>query len=327
MASDKNGKVSEKVKGNDKIKPEDKLKALETALTQIKKQFGEGAVMRLGQNNTLQVESIPTGSLSLDLALGIGGLPRGRIVEIYGPESSGKTCLLYTSGEQHRLPALCILFYMGGVIAPLLEQGAVCVTEKLPRFLGGTPVYQLPDAPVCFLDGGRGAPQAADTLETLYALGVRQVLTAGMCGAFSEQAEVGDRILPDKAFIEEGTSLHYAEPRLFSTPSGTFLEKVRRWFPEGKCLPVVSTDAVFRQTYEKEALWRRRGAVGVDMETSALFTVAEYLGVEIAAVLTVSDKHPEAPGGKSWHWGMTAQMRRGFAEHCAALMREISMEK
>ena len=93
MASDKNGKVSEKVKGNDRIKPEDKLKALETALTQIKKQFGEGAVMRLGQNNTLQVEAIPTGSLSLDLALGIGGLPRGRIVEIYGPESSGKTPL------------------------------------------------------------------------------------------------------------------------------------------------------------------------------------------------------------------------------------------
>ena len=93
MASDKNGKVSEKVKGNDRIKPEDKLKALETALTQIKKQFGEGAVMRLGQNNTLQVEAIPTGSLSLDLALGIGGLPRGRIVEISGPESSGKTTL------------------------------------------------------------------------------------------------------------------------------------------------------------------------------------------------------------------------------------------
>ena len=91
MASDKNGKVSEKVKGNDKIKPEDKLKALETALTQIKKQFGEGAVMRLGQNNTLQVESIPTGSLSLDLALGIGGQPRRRNVEVYRPGYSGKT--------------------------------------------------------------------------------------------------------------------------------------------------------------------------------------------------------------------------------------------
>ncbi len=73
--------------------PEEKKKALETALAQIKKQFGEGAVMRLGQDSALNVESIPTGSLSLDLALGIGGLPRGRIVEIYGPESSGKTTL------------------------------------------------------------------------------------------------------------------------------------------------------------------------------------------------------------------------------------------
>lgn len=74
-------------------KGDDKAKALETALAQIKKQFGEGAVMRLGQDSALNVESIPTGSLSLDMALGIGGLPRGRIVEIYGPESSGKTTL------------------------------------------------------------------------------------------------------------------------------------------------------------------------------------------------------------------------------------------
>ena len=71
--------------------PGDKQKALETAISQIEKQFGKGAVMRLGQNATMNVEAIPTGSLSLDMALGIGGLPRGRIVEIYGPESSGKT--------------------------------------------------------------------------------------------------------------------------------------------------------------------------------------------------------------------------------------------
>ena len=71
----------------------DKNKALETALHQIEKQFGKGAVMRLGQNEAMHVEAIPTGSLSLDLALGIGGLPRGRITEIYGPESSGKTTL------------------------------------------------------------------------------------------------------------------------------------------------------------------------------------------------------------------------------------------
>ncbi len=71
--------------------PSDKQKALENVISQIEKQFGKGAVMRLGQNATMNVEAIPTGSLSLDMALGIGGLPRGRIVEIYGPESSGKT--------------------------------------------------------------------------------------------------------------------------------------------------------------------------------------------------------------------------------------------
>lgn len=71
----------------------DKNKALETALGQIERQFGKGAVMRLGQNEAMHVDAIPTGSLSLDIALGIGGLPRGRIVEIYGPESSGKTTL------------------------------------------------------------------------------------------------------------------------------------------------------------------------------------------------------------------------------------------
>ena len=71
----------------------EKTKALETAIAQIEKQFGKGAVMKLGQTTALNVEAIPTGSLSLDIALGIGGVPRGRIIEIYGPESSGKTTL------------------------------------------------------------------------------------------------------------------------------------------------------------------------------------------------------------------------------------------
>ena len=74
-------------------KSADKKKALELALGQIEKQYGKGAVMRLGQKNTLNVEAVSTGSLSLDIATGIGGLPRGRIIEIYGPESSGKTTL------------------------------------------------------------------------------------------------------------------------------------------------------------------------------------------------------------------------------------------
>ena len=74
------------------VKFEDKQKALDAALSQIEKQFGKGAVMKLGDSgNHMNVETVPTGSLSLDLALGVGGLPKGRIVEVYGPESSGKT--------------------------------------------------------------------------------------------------------------------------------------------------------------------------------------------------------------------------------------------
>lgn len=74
-------------------KQKDKQKALETALANIEKQFGKGAIMRLGENVTMNVDKISTGSLGLDVALGIGGLPKGRVVEIYGPESSGKTTL------------------------------------------------------------------------------------------------------------------------------------------------------------------------------------------------------------------------------------------
>ena len=72
---------------------EDKKKALETCMAQIERNYGKGSIMRLGENTGIVVESIPTGSLSLDIALGIGGVPKGRIIEIYGPESSGKTTL------------------------------------------------------------------------------------------------------------------------------------------------------------------------------------------------------------------------------------------
>ncbi len=70
-----------------------KEKALAVALDDLKKRFGEGAIMRLGDKNELNIETIPTGCLSLDIALGVGGLPKGRIIEVYGPESSGKTTL------------------------------------------------------------------------------------------------------------------------------------------------------------------------------------------------------------------------------------------
>ncbi|MBQ5884466.1 MAG: recombinase RecA, partial [Clostridia bacterium] len=83
---------------------DNKSKALEMALGQIEKSFGKGAIMRLGENASMAVEAISTGSISLDVATGIGGLPRGRIIEIYGPESSGKTTLaLHVVAEAQKL--------------------------------------------------------------------------------------------------------------------------------------------------------------------------------------------------------------------------------
>jgi recombination protein RecA len=87
---------------------DDRTKALESALGQIEKQFGKGSVMRMGQNLHMQIEAIPTGALALDMALGIGGLPRGRIVELYGPESSGKSTLaMHVVAEAQRNGGTC----------------------------------------------------------------------------------------------------------------------------------------------------------------------------------------------------------------------------
>ena len=83
-------------------------KALDVALSQIEKQFGKGSIMRMGENTHMQIEAISTGALSLDLALGIGGLPRGRVVEIYGPESSGKSTLaMHVVAEAQRNGGIC----------------------------------------------------------------------------------------------------------------------------------------------------------------------------------------------------------------------------
>ena len=87
---------------------EDKAKALEAALGQIEKQFGKGSIMRMGENLNFNIEAIPTGALALDMALGIGGLPKGRNVELYGPESSGKSTLaMHVVAEAQRNGGVC----------------------------------------------------------------------------------------------------------------------------------------------------------------------------------------------------------------------------
>ncbi|MGL4455040.1 MAG: ATPase domain-containing protein, partial [Plesiomonas sp.] len=99
---------------------ENKQKALAAALGQIEKQFGKGSIMRLGDTKTLDIESVSTGSLGLDIALGIGGLPMGRVVEIFGPESSGKTTLtLSVIAQAQRAGKTCAFIDAEHALDPL----------------------------------------------------------------------------------------------------------------------------------------------------------------------------------------------------------------
>ena len=128
----------------------DRKKALESALSQIEKAYGKGSIMKLGQKDMVNVESISTGSISLDLALGIGGLPRGRIIEIYGPESSGKTTLTLS------------------VIAQAQKKGLTCAFIDAEHVLD--PVYaekigvQVKELLISQPDTGEQGLEIADTL-------------------------------------------------------------------------------------------------------------------------------------------------------------------
>ena len=143
----------------DKDSGVDKQKALETALANIDRAFGKGSVMRLGEQQAMDIEAVPTGSLGLDIALGIGGLPKGRVIEIYGPESSGKTTL-----SLH-------------VIAEAQKNGGVCAFVDAEHALD--PVYagklgvDLDDLLVSQPDTGEQALEIADTLVRSGAIDVR----------------------------------------------------------------------------------------------------------------------------------------------------------
>src|SRR6201747_1528685 len=129
----------------------DKTKALDAALSQIERAFGKGSIMRLGKNNnTMDVDTVPTGSLGLDIALGIGGLPRGRVVEIYGPESSGKTTLaLHCLAEAQKKGGICAFIDAEHALDPIYA-----------RKLG----VQVADLLISQPDAGEQALEIADTL-------------------------------------------------------------------------------------------------------------------------------------------------------------------
>ena len=151
----------------------EKEKALQTALAQIEKQFGKGAVMKLGQNSSLNVEAIPTGSLSLDIALGIGGVPRGRIVEIYGPESSGKTTVaLHIVAEAQKMGGEAVFIDVEHALEPVYAQALGVDIDSL--------LVSQPDT----------GEQALEICEALVRSGAIDVVVVDSVAAMTTKAEI-----------------------------------------------------------------------------------------------------------------------------------------
>ncbi|MBE2896066.1 recombinase RecA [Pasteurellaceae bacterium HPA106] len=152
---------------------ENKQKALEAALGQIEKQFGKGSIMLLGDNKTLDVEAVSTGSLGLDLALGIGGLPMGRIVEIYGPESSGKTTLTLS------------------VIAQAQKAGKTCAFIDAEHALD--PIYAAKlgvDVTALLVSQPDNGEQALEICDALVRSGAVDVIIVDSVAALTPKAEI-----------------------------------------------------------------------------------------------------------------------------------------
>ncbi len=169
----------------------DKSKALDAALSQIERAFGKGSVMRLGANEqVMDIETVSTGSLSLDIALGIGGLPRGRIVEIYGPESSGKTTLaLHTVAEAQKKGGICAFVDAEHALDPIYARKLGVDLENL--------LISQPDT----------GEQALEICDTLVRSGAIDVLVVDSVAALTPRAEIEG---------EMGESLPGLQARLMS---------------------------------------------------------------------------------------------------------------
>ncbi|MCA0434197.1 MAG: recombinase RecA [Proteobacteria bacterium] len=168
----------------------DKNKALEQALSQIERAFGKGSIMKLGANQAMEIEAISTGSLSLDIALGIGGLPRGRIIEIYGPESSGKTTLaLQTLAEAQKKGGICAFVDAEHALDPVYAKKLGVNVDEL--------LISQPDT----------GEQALEIADTLVRSGAVEVLVVDSVAALTPKAELEG---------EMGDSLPGLQARLMS---------------------------------------------------------------------------------------------------------------
>ncbi len=151
----------------------DKQKALEVALLQIEKQFGKGSIMKMGDATNKNIEIIPTGALSLDLALGVGGIPRGRIVEIYGPESSGKTTVaLHIAAEAQKLGGIAAFIDAEHALDPLYAKKLGVDIDNL--------LISQPDT----------GEQALEIAEALVRSGAVDIIVIDSVAALTPQAEI-----------------------------------------------------------------------------------------------------------------------------------------
>ncbi|MCT4656497.1 MAG: recombinase RecA [Cohaesibacter sp.] len=168
----------------------DKTKALEAALSQIDRAFGKGSVMKLGQREVVEIDAIPTGSLGLDIALGIGGLPKGRIIEVYGPESSGKTTLaLHCVAESQKRGGICAFVDAEHALDPVYARKLGVDIDNL--------LISQPDA----------GEQALEIADTLVRSGAVDVLVVDSVAALTPKAELEG---------EMGDSLPGLQARLMS---------------------------------------------------------------------------------------------------------------
>jgi len=167
-----NLKIVKSNKGQE-AETKEKTKALEAAISQIDENFGKGSVMKLGQQAAINIEAISTGSLSLDLALGIGGLPKGRVTEIYGPEASGKTTLaLQVAAEAQKTGGICGFIDAEHALDPVYAKKLGVKTEEL--------LISQPDT----------GEQALEIADTLIKSGSISVLVIDSVAALTPRAEL-----------------------------------------------------------------------------------------------------------------------------------------
>src|SRR5215211_7144947 len=154
-------------------KTDDRERALDLAIGQIERQFGKGSIMKMGEAHSMQIEAIPTGSIALDLALGIGGVPRGRITEIYGPEASGKTTLaLHVIAEAQKLSGICAYVDAEHALDPIYASRIGVNLDDL--------LISQPDT----------GEQALEIVETLVRSGAIDVIVIDSVAALVPKAEI-----------------------------------------------------------------------------------------------------------------------------------------